>query len=50
MIIHVIFNTKNKLIKSVIDYIIENKRLNKIENMRIYNTKYKNKSKTKSKM
>lgn len=30
--------------------IIEIKRLNKIKNVRIYNTKYKNKSKTKSKI
>ena len=50
MIIHVIFNIKNKLINSMMIYIIENKRLNKIEIMRLYNTKYKNKSKTKSKM
>lgn len=30
--------------------IVENKRLSKIESVRIYNIKYKNKSKTKSKM
>lgn len=30
--------------------IIEIKRLNKIKNVRIYNTKYKNKSKIKSKI
>ena len=31
-------------------YIVENKRLSKTESIRIYNIKYKNKSKTKSKM
>lgn len=50
MIIHVIFNIKNNLINSMMICIIENKRLTKIENMRIYNIKYKNKSKTKSKI
>ena len=45
MIIHVIFNIKNNLINSVIIYITENKRLSKTENARIYNIKYKNKSK-----
>lgn len=34
----------------MIIYIIENNRLSKIENMRLYNIKYKNKSKTKSKI
>lgn len=45
MIIHIIFNIKNNLINSVIIYITENKRLSKTENVRIYNIKYKNKSK-----
>lgn len=31
-------------------YIVENKRLSKIESVRIYNIKYKNKSKTKGKI
>lgn len=44
MIIHVIFNIKNNLINSVIIYIIENKRLSKTENTRIYNIKYKSKT------
>lgn len=41
---------KNNVIKNMMIYIIEIKRLNKIKNVRIYNTKYKNKSKTKSKI
>lgn len=41
---------KNNVIKNMMICIIEIKRLNKIKNMRIYNTKYKNKSKTKSKI
>lgn len=41
---------KNDAIKNMMIYIIENKRLSKIENMRMYNIKYKNKSKTKSKI
>ena len=49
MIIHIIFNIKNNLINSMVIYIIENKRLSKIENIRMYNIKYKNKSKTKVK-
>ena len=49
MIIHVIFNIKNNLINSMVICIIENKRLSKTENVRIYNIKYKNKSKTKGK-
>ena len=31
-------------------YIVENKKLSKIESVRIYNIKYKNKSKTKGKI
>lgn len=34
----------------MIIYIIENKRLSKTENTRMYNIKYKNKSKTKNKI
>lgn len=34
----------------MIIYIIENKRLSKTENIRMYKTKYKNKSKPKSKI
>lgn len=41
---------KNNVIKNMMICIIKIKRLNKIKNARIYNTKYKNKSKTKSKM
>lgn len=48
MIIHVIFNIKNNLINSMMICIVENKRLSKIESVRIYNIKYK--SKTKGKM
>lgn len=50
MIIHIIFNIKNNLINNMIICIIENKRLSKTENVGIYKTKYKNKSKTKSKI
>lgn len=50
MIIHVIFNIKNNLINSIMICIVENKRLSKIESVRIYNIKYKNKSKIKGKM
>lgn len=50
MIIHVIFNIKNNLINTMIIYIIENKRLSKTKNIRMYKTKYKNKGKTKDKM
>lgn len=50
MIIRVILYIKNNIINNMIICIIENKRLSKIENVRIYNTKYKNKSKTKSEM
>ena len=39
MIIHVIFNIKNNLINSMTIYIVENKRLSKIESVRIYNIK-----------
>lgn len=50
MIIHIIFNIKNNLINSMIICIIENKRLSKTKNIRMYKTKYKNKDKTKDKM
>ena len=50
MIIRFIFSKKNNVVKKMMIYIIENKRLCKIENVRIYNIKYKNKSKTKSEM
>ena len=39
MLIHVIFNIKNNLINSMMIYIVENKRLSKIESARIYNIK-----------
>ena len=39
MIIHVIFNIKTNLINSMMIYIVENKRLSKIESVRIYNIK-----------
>lgn len=50
MIIHAILYIKNNLINNMMICIIENKRLSKTENMRIYNIKYKNKSKTKCKI